>query len=196
MTRLRGMTLAAALVAGLTIPAVSLAAPSSADPAGHGPWQTYYEGPSTETHEDFCDVPGLTVDVTYADAIRDRWRILGPDDSPYNMYFADGYQKYTNVATGESVTRVGAGLLQEVRKTDNGDGTYTIHVTNKGNAFWYSDDGEILGRFTGAFSYTIVYDDNGTPSDFTDDVKIPPPTIVRNVGNKDDDCAIVVGAIG
>ena len=109
MTRLRGMTFAAALVAGLTIPAVSLAAPASADPAGNGPWQTYYEGPFSEIQEDFCDVPGLTVEFTYADAIRERWRILGPDDSPYNMYFADGYQKYTNVATGESVTLVGAG---------------------------------------------------------------------------------------
>ena len=91
---------------------------------------------------------------------------------------------------------VEAGLAQEVRKTDNGDGTYTIHATNKGNGFWYSDDDAILGRFVGAFSYTVVYDDNDTPSDFTDDVKIPPPTIVRNVGNKDDDCAIVVGTIG
>lgn len=45
-------------------------------------------------------------------------------------------------------------------------------------------------------SYTIVYDYNDTPSDRTDDVKIGRPTIVRDVGNKDDVCEIVVGAIG
>ena len=72
MTRLRGMTLAAALVAGLTIPAVSLAAPASADPAGNGPWQTDLQGPFSEIQEDFCDVPGLTVEFEFTDNAQGR----------------------------------------------------------------------------------------------------------------------------
>ena len=196
MTRLRGMTVSAALVAGLMIPAVSLAAPASAMPAAHGPWQTYHDGPFGEIQEDFCDVSGLTVDFSFEDDGAYRYAIRPPDDFYYNISFHDGYNKYTNVDTGESVTWVVSGSWQDVRITDNGDGTYTIHETNKGHGAFYSDDGELLARYAGAFSYTISFDDNGTPSDPSDDIKLPPPTIVRDVGLKPDDCAVIVAAIG
>ena len=68
MTRSRGMTLAAALVAGMTLPALALAAPASAAPAGNGPWHTWYDEPFTDTIQDFCDVPGLTVTYTFGGA--------------------------------------------------------------------------------------------------------------------------------
>ena len=195
MTRLRGMTVAAALVAGLMIPAVSLAAPASAEPAGNGPWQTFIEDPFSEIQEDFCDVPGLTVEFEFASVQQEKWSILGPNDFPYGFYFHDGYEKYTNVDTGESVTLVNFGASKDVRKTDNGDGTFTIHVTNKSHGVLYSDEGEVLDRSAGVFSYTVVYNYNGTPSDPTDDFKVGRPTIVRDEGNKADFCAIVVPAI-
>lgn len=78
MTRLRGMTVSAALVAGLMIPAVSLAAPASAMPAAHGPWQTYHDGPFGEIQEDFCDVSGLTVDFSFEDDGAYRYAIRVP----------------------------------------------------------------------------------------------------------------------
>ena len=197
MTRSRRMTRAAALMAGLSISAVSLAAPASAEPAGNGPWQTFIEEPFSEIQEDFCDVPGLTVEFEFASVLQVRpSRNLGPNAFPYDFYFHDGYEKYTNVDTGESVTLVNSGASQDVQLTDNGDGTFTRHVTNKSHGLLYSDDGEILARSAGVFSYTVVYSYNGTPSDPSDDFKVGRPTIVRDEGKKGDFCAVVVGAIG
>ena len=198
MTRLSGMTKAAALVAGLMIPAVSLAAPASADPAGNGPWQVDQQGPFSEIQEDFCDVPGLTVEYEFTDNATFRAdRILGPDKFAYHWYFSEGYEKFTNVATGESVTLVHeGGSLQDIRLINNGDGTFTRYVTNKGHGVLYSDDGEVLERQAGVFSYSVVYDYNGTPSDPSDDVKVGRPTVLKQEGNSYDFCAVVVGAIG
>jgi len=198
MTRSRIMTLAAALAVGLTLPAISLAAPATADPAGNGPWHTDLAGPFSEIQEDFCDVPGLTVEYEFTDNSQGRApRILGPDKFPYQWYFSEGYEKFTNVATGESVTIVHEGSsLQDIRIIDNGDGTFTRYVTNKGHSVLYSDDGEVLERQAGVFSYSVVYDYNGTPSDPTDDVKVGRPTILKQEGNSYDFCAVVVGAIG
>lgn len=197
MTRSRGMTRAAAFVAGLTIPAVSLAGPASADPAGNGPWTTVQDGPFSEIQEDFCDVTGLTVEFEFADVLQVRpARNLGPDQFPYDFYFHDGYEKYTNVDTGESVTLLKAGDSQDIRLIDNGDGTFTRYVTNKGHGVLYSDSGEVLARDAGVFSYSVVYSYAGTPSDPSDDFKVGRPTILKEVGNSYDFCAVVVGAIG
>ena len=197
MTRSRRMTRAAALMAGLSISAVSLAAPALGEPAGNGPWQTDFQGPFSEIQEDFCDVPGLTVEYEFTDDATGRApRILGPDQFAYNWYFSEGYEKFTNVATGESVTLVHeGGSLQDIRLIDNGDGTFTRYVTNKGHGVLYSDDGEVLEREAGVFSYSVVYDYNGTPSDPSDDVKVGRPTILKQEGNSYDFCAVVVGAI-
>ncbi|KRC91056.1 hypothetical protein ASE25_22040 [Terrabacter sp. Root85] len=191
------MTLAAAFMAGLTIPAVSLAAQASAAPPGNGPWQTIQQPPQSEIQEDFCDVAGLTVEFEFADVIQVRpSRTLGPDAFPYDFYFVEGYEKYTNVDTGKSVTDTHAGDSQDIRLIDNGDGTFTRYVINKGHGVLYSDNGDVLARDAGAFSYNVVYSFNGTPSDPSDDFKLPPPFNFKQVGNNYDFCAVVVGAIG
>ncbi|TQM65069.1 hypothetical protein [Humibacillus xanthopallidus] len=198
MTRSPIMTGAAALAVGLTLPAILLTAPASAEPAGNGPWHTDLQGPFSEIQEDFCDVPGLTVEYEFTDnaQVRDP-RILGPDQFPYDWYFDEGYEKFTNVATGESVTLVHeGGSLQDIRLIDNGDGTFTRYVTNKGHSVLYSDDGDVLERQAGVFSYSVVYNYNETPSDPSDDFKVGRPTILKQEGNNYDFCAVVVGAIG
>lgn len=68
VTRSRGMALMAAVVGGMTLPALSLAAPAFAAPAGNGPWHTVYDEPFTETIQDFCGVPGLTVSTRSAES--------------------------------------------------------------------------------------------------------------------------------
>src|SRR4051812_3899564 len=109
MTRSRGMTLAAAIVAGL-MPTLFLTPSASAAPAGNGPWQTFIEEPFSEIQEDFCDVSALTVEFEFATVLQVRSsRNLGPDQFPYDFYFHDGYEKYTNLDTGESVTLVNTG---------------------------------------------------------------------------------------
>ena len=197
MTRTRGMTLAAALMAGLAVPAFSLAAPASAAPAGNGPWHTMYEEPFTDTIQDFCDVPGLTVTYTFGgvNQIRD-FRTLGPDGFPYETYWYTADELYTNVATGETVTDAVTYHNADIRLIDNGDGTFTRIVTSKGNGVLYSDTGQVLARHAGQYSYSVMYNFNGTPSDPFDDFKVGRPTELKYVGNQYDSCAVIVGAIG
>lgn len=196
MTRSHATTLAAALVAGLA-PAVLLTSPASADPAGNGPWQTVIEGPYSEIQENFCDVPGLTVEFEFADVGQVRSsRNLGPDGFPYDFYFTDGYEKYTNVDTGAYVIDQKAGASKDVRLIDNGDGTFTRYVTNKGHGVLYSGTGDVLARHAGVFSYSVVYNFAGTPSDPSDDFKVGRPTFLKDAGHSYDFCTVVVGAIG
>ena len=196
MTRSRGLALAATLAAGLTTSLFSPAAPATAAPAGDGPWATFVAGPDGEVQDDFCDVPGLSVDFEFADVVQERWRNLGANDFSYEFYFHDGYEKYTNVETGVSVTLLHAGSSKDVRLIDNGDGTFTRYVTNKGHGVLYSEDGEVLARDAGVFSYSVVYNYAGTPSDPSDDFKVGRPTFLKEQGNSFDFCAVVVGAIG
>ena len=201
MTRLRGMTLAAALVAGLTIPAVSLAASASAEPAENGPWQTYHEGPFSEIQEDFCDVPGLTVDFAFDGRRRMAGRpgSVAPTISPTTVSFPEGYKKYTNVATGESVTLSG-GFRQPARTF--GSPTTAMapsrdHVTNKGHGGLYSDDGEVLERYAGCVQLQRSSYNSAAPRATRPTTsKSHAPTILKEVGPKYDVCAIVVDAIG
>ncbi|WP_404389875.1 hypothetical protein [Humibacillus xanthopallidus] len=191
------MALAAALVAGLTLPALSPAAPASAAPAGNGPWHTLYEEPFTDTIQDYCDVPGLTVTYTYGGVLQVRTsRTLGVDGFPYETSFYTAEELYTNVATGETVTDAFAAVSQDVRLIDNGDGTFTRHVSNKGHHVLYSDDGVVLVRSAGIFGYNVVYNYAGTPSDPSDDFKVGRPFNFKDEGLKIDYCAVIVGAIG
>ena len=197
MIRSRGMALAAALAAGLTLPALSLAAPASAAPAGNGPWHTVYDEPYTDTNQDFCDVPGLTVTYTFGGVNQIRTtRTLGVDGFPYETYFYTAKELYTNVATGETVTDVGGYMSQDIRLIDNGDGTFTRYVSNKGQHVLYSDDGVVLARAAGIFSYNVVYNYAGTPSDPSDDFKVGRPFNFKDKGLNIDYCAVIVGAIG
>lgn len=197
MTRTRGMTLAAALMAGLAVPAFSLAAPASAAPAGNGPWHTEFDEPFTDVQQDFCDVPGLTVGYTFGGVNQVRTaRTLGPDGFPYSMGYYTAKELYTNVATGETVTDDISAKSQDVRLVDNGDGTFTRYVHNPGTHVLRSDDGVVLARGAGLFSYNVVYNYAGTPSDPSDDFKVGRPFNIRQVGLTIDFCAVIVGAIG
>lgn len=198
MIRSRGMALAAAMVAGLTLPALALAAPASAAPAGNGPWHTWYDEPFTDTIQDFCDVPGLTVAYTFGGATYQErdFRTLGPDGFPYGTYWYTADELYTNVATGETVTDALTAVSQDVRLIDNGDGTFTRYVSNKGHHVLSSDDGVVLARGDGIFSYNVVYNYAGTPSDPSDDFKVGLPFNFKDKGLNIDYCAVIVGAIG
>jgi hypothetical protein len=197
MTRTHGITFAAALAACLAIPALSLATPASAAPAGNGPWHTVYDEPFTDIQQDFCDVPDLTVAYTFGGVVQTRTaRTLGVNGFPYDTYYYTAKELYTNVATGETVTDDLTYLSQDIRLVDNGDGTFTRYVSNKGHHVLYSDDGVVLARTAGIFSYNVVYNYADTPSDPSDDFKVGRPFNFKDEGLKIDYCAVIVVAIG
>ena len=84
----------------------------------------------------------------------------------------------------ETVTDAFAGITQDVRLIDNGDGTFTRHVSNKGHHVLYSDDGVVLARSAGIFGYNVVYNYAGTPSDPSDDFKVGRPFNFKETGLK------------
>ena len=77
--------------------------------------------------------------------IRD-FRTLGSHGFPYDTYYYTADELYTNVATGETVTDHVTYVSQDVRLIDNGDGSFTRYVSNKGHHVLYSDDGVVLAR--------------------------------------------------
>lgn len=197
MTRPHTIAFAAAVLAGLAIPAVFDAGTASAAPAGNGvAWQTTIDDAFDEVIEDFCDVPGLTVELAFTSVGTFRYTSPGVAGLPYFTQFADDTEVYTNVDTGASVTLLNDRRSKDVRVTDNGDGTLTFIVVGTGHGFLYSEEGDTLGRSAGMFSYRVVYNYAGTPTDPSDDFKVGRPTILKDVGLKPDFCGPMVEAIG
>ena len=141
--------------------------------------------------------PVSTVTDTFGGAYQVRdFRTLGVDGFPYDTYYYTADELYTNVATGETVTDHVTYVSQDVRLIDNGDGSFTRYVSNKGHHVLYSDDGVVLARSAGLFSYNVVYNYAGTPSNPFDDFKVGRPFNFKEKGLNIDYCAVIVGAIG
>ena len=100
------MTTIAAVLAGVAVPSVALAGAATAAPSQ---WETFHEGYGPEVSENFCGVPGFTVEQE--GAVEGRFRITahGPDGLPYYASHITDTSTETNVATGEYVTRVSKG---------------------------------------------------------------------------------------
>ena len=190
MGRSRAMTNAVASLAGLALATVGTAGASAAPTE----WQPFHDTYGDVT-EDFCDVPGLTVQLEGASEGRDKFTPHGADGLPHLQVQAQDTDVYTNLANGKSVTQVSERQGQELHVTDNGDGTLTFVVNNTGTVVLYAEDGKTLARQAGLFRYQIVYDYAGTLTDRSDDVKIGRPDILLQTGRQDDLCAAMVPAL-
>jgi hypothetical protein len=166
-------------------------APASAEP-NH--WESFQGVLGPDVYEDFCGVPALTVEQTAVVDIRYRTVTHGADDLQYYYEGAKETDTYTNLATGEVLIVAGAGRGGAKSITDNGDGTLTVLVSSTVNNVFVSD-GQVLGRNTGIFRYELRYDHGGTPADPTDDVFLG-FQVVKDTGQKDTACSLVVQAIG
>jgi hypothetical protein len=60
------------------------------------------------------------------------------------------------VATGEHVTRVERVLDEDLRVTDNGDGTLTVLVLATGNSTVYDESGKAIARNPGQVRYALL----------------------------------------
>lgn len=181
----------AALLAGVAIPSAGLAVTASAEPSmwesTHGEWG--------EVVENFCDVPGLTVVNAGEGDGRMRITTHGPDGLPYFVAVDDTTETWTNAATGAYVTVVASYWSTDHKVTDNGDGTWTVIVNSPGWAVIYNAAGQVLDRRAGLFSYELLIDTAGTPTDTSDD-QYSFVGVVQDVGKRYDPCAVFVQAIG
>ena len=144
----------------------------------------------------FCGASGLTVDLHATIDGRCAIRSHGRDQLAYYQEHSTITEVITNVATGEHVTRVERVLDEDLRVTDNGDGTLTVLVLATGNSTVYDESGKAIARNPGQIRYEILIDHGGTPTDYTDDKFLENLGLVKeSTGRTDDFCAAVVPAI-
>ena len=156
-------------------------------------WQTYHDewGPA----DSYCSVPGLTIiEQGYADG-RFRTTTHGPDGQSYDFDSASFTDVWTNAATGEFVTQVGKyrGGTHQIR--DNGDGTLTVVIKYTRSLVLYDQDGRVISRDPGLFTFGLLFDHAGTPKDPSDDVLLEVGE-VKNTGPAHDLCTTLVQVLG
>ena len=191
MRHSRRLRLGAILALGATA-AVTFASAAS---AGQIFRETFHEE-GTDVLEDFCDVPGMTVDVAFTDDGRLFTVPHGPDGLSYFHVNATFTNVFTNPANGRSVTERVTLIDKDLRVTDNGDGTLTIIVLATGNATVYGANGKAIARNPGQIRYELLIDHNGTPTDPSDDEFIADLGLVKgSTGRSDDFCEAVVPAL-
>jgi hypothetical protein len=191
MRRSRKLRLGATLALGATA-AVMLAAAAS---AGQIFRETFHEE-ETLVLNDFCDVPGLTVELAIVRDGRVHAVPHGPDGLPHFGSHVEQTEVYTNLANDKSVTTVLIGNDKDLRVTDNGDGTLTVLVLATGNAVVYGEDGKAIARNPGQTRFEILIDHGGTPTDPSDDEFLAFLGVVKeSTGRTDDFCAAVVPAL-
>jgi hypothetical protein len=191
MRHSRKLRLSATLALGATA-AVMLAAAAS---AGQIFRETFHEE-ETLVLTNFCDVPGLTVELAIVRDGRVHAVPHGPDGLPHFGSHVKQTEVYTNLANDKSVTAVLIGNDKDLRVTDNGDGTLTVLVLATGNAVVYGEDGTAIARNPGQTRFEILVDHGGTPTDPSDDEFLVFLGVVKeSTGRTDDFCAAVVPAL-
>jgi hypothetical protein len=193
MTRSHAMTVTAAVLAGLAVPSVGIGAASAAP--SHWETGTFEYGP--EVFEDFCDVPGFTIEQQGVTEFRFRTTTHGPDGFSYDADFEDFTDTLTNVDTGESVTVVGSFQNNAHHVTDNGDGTLTLLVQGPGEEGTFNEAGERIFHRAGLTAFELLFDHAGTPTDPSDDEFLSVNFVKQTPGfDNDDFCAALIQAIG
>ncbi len=194
--RSRTIPVTAAVMACLAISWAGVAGPASATPSQ---WESYhfeYGGPDG-LNEDFCGVPGLTLQQEGAVDGRERTTTHGPDGLSYYYDHAIQYtDTWTNVETGESVTDVGSYRGGALHVTDNGDGTLTVIVQNTGHSSMYNEDGQRIYHSAGVFRFELLFDHAGTPTNPDDDEFLAFVGVLKHTGRDDGFCETLVGELG
>jgi hypothetical protein len=193
MRRLRKVRLGAILALAATA-AMTLAAAANAGP-GQVFQETIHEE-DTLVLEDFCEVPGLTVELEFVLDVRVHAVPHGNDRLDYFVQHARRTEVYTNLANGRSVTALGIVTEKDMRVTDNGDGTLTILILATGNGVLYGEDGKAIARNPGQSRFEVLVDNGGTPTDPSDDEFLADLGLVKgSTGRSDDFCEAAVPAL-
>jgi hypothetical protein len=191
MRHSRALRLSTILALG-AIAAVMLAAAAS---AGQIFRETFHEE-DTLVLNDFCDVPGLTVELAFVLDGTVHAVPHGPDGLAYFGGHSVRTDVYTNLANDKSFTAVTNSIEKDLRVTDNGDGTLTILVLSTGNAVLYGEDGKAIARNPGQIRFEILIDHGGTPTDPSDDEFLAFLGVVKgSTGRSDDFCEAAVPAL-
>jgi hypothetical protein len=122
---------------------------------------------TSEVVEDFCGDLTVRIDTDVRGAF--LLNPHGPDGLAYGSEKLHGTQVITNLANNKTFTQVFSVLGQDLKVTDNGDGTLTILVLSTGGFRVYGPDGRLLFNDPGQIRFEILIDHGGTPTDPSDD---------------------------
>lgn len=147
--------------------------------------------------EDFCGVVGFDVEIAFVFDARLLAVARGPDGLAYFIERGKETSVVRNLANpGPTVTAVTTSLNQDMKVTDNGDGTLTILAKGTGNEVFYGPDGDVIARNPGQTRVEILIDHGGTPEDPFDDEFLGVVGVVKgSTGRTDDICAAMVEAL-
>jgi hypothetical protein len=176
-------------VALVGVASIALAGPAGAEPLERGTFHDEF----TDVVEDFCDVPGLTVQQ---DSVVDGRFLVnrhGSDGLVYGMESVSLVDTLTNVANGNTISVRERTIFKDLKVTDNGDGTLTILVLGTGNFTVYAQDGRAIARNPGQLRFELLIDHAGTPDDPFDDEFLEFLGFVKeSTGRNDDTCDAAV----
>jgi hypothetical protein len=181
-----------AVLLGFAVPTLLAVAPASAKPVERGEFHEVIP----ETLNDFCDVPGFTVESVFVIDGRFALKNRGPDELLFYAEHTSSTQTFTNPANSLSVVDKTHVLDKDLHVTDNGDGTLTIVILITGPSSLYGPDGKAIARNPGQVRFELVVDHGGTPTDPSDDVELSFTQIKGSTGRSDDYCEAIIDAIG
>ena len=190
MGRLRSFGLAAGV---FTAAAIWASGPASAAPLEHGEFHDEF----TFTQEDFCDVPGLTVE---GEGVADGTFLAKRQGADGLVYFMDHVHVTTTRANADDPTKSISDdertMSKDLEIVDNGDGTLTITVLATGNFTVYGADGKAIARNPGQVRFQFIVDHGGTPADPSDDVELVDLGLIKgSTGRSDDYCTAAVAEL-
>jgi hypothetical protein len=158
-------------------------------------FQERFHDEGTFVIENFCGVAGLTVTDEFVYEGKAGAVQRGPNGFEY---FAENLKEtdaLTNLTNGKTVTLVNAAHNKDLKLTDNGDGTLTAVNFGTGNTVLYGPDGKAIARNPGQSRFELLFDQNGTPTDLSDDELISMELVKGSTGRSDDICAAAVEAL-
>ena len=164
MTRKSATTLLALGLSGLFVAATMTA--TEAKPLEH----VRFAEAESEVVDDFCG--DLSVRMDFHDQGVLQVKQAGRDRLPRYTVSHHGGGTTTNLATGKAFTFTWNYLEQEVKATDNGDGTFTVLAQVPGPETIYGPDGQRLFVNGGTLRVELIVDQAGTPGDPSDDAVV------------------------
>jgi hypothetical protein len=187
MTHIRSATRSAA-AASLAVAATIALAAAPAD-ARLIESETFHDEFSFED-TDFC---GTGRTVTFDQVVDGRFMVRTQGRAGL-AYFANHItvtELATDVATGQTTTRVERVLDKDLHVTDQGD-TLLIEILATGASSVYGEDGKAIARNPGQVRFELVVDHNGTPEFPDDDTEISFTQVRESTGRTDDYCAAIL----
>ena len=178
---------------------MALGAIAAVTPAAAGAGNVFRETVHDEGSfvvDDFCDQPGMTVEVSFALDLRVHAVPHGQARLDYYVQHGKRTEVLTNPANGKSLTSVAKVIEKDMRVTDNGDGTLTILILATGNAVLYGENHKAIARNPGQTRFEILVDHGGTPTEPADDEFLADLGEVKgSTGRSDDFCEAAVSAL-